>query len=556
LRPERELTAYLWLVALALLSGSRVYMLRDAYADDNVWLLAMYVSDSLGEFLATGFVELRRVPQGLFVYLHLLPYRYLEDPFVVWHTMALAVQVATPLVLYRLVRGLGGDSWLAVFVASAMIIVPLDHVLPYVCTLNYKLAGLLALGSLYLTDAAAREGRWGWRLPLAALLAGIAAHLLAEVAIGLEPARLLLLLNRFRRPQRPLGETLVPVLKWLAPFALLAAALVAYKLALKPYGVYAGMYATGLSHFLDLDAILQVIRLFALGLWRVLRRAASYTQPETAVIAIIVAAVALYLLFRLRADRLRGVRSPHGFLALLGIAIIAPQLFIFFYAGRVPKLGTDSTHAALMQPGYAMLLGALAHWTAVRVLSRRASFVAAAAALAALAGTGVYFSNLNLDLFKAASLRQEDFWHAFKRRFPALPENADFVIDAVPPPYGQRVETFFYFEDLRTYYELELALNRLYAPQAPTGERRHRAYPAADLSARVRAEGPALLSGKLVRRTHFGSDTLDASQMTYVYWRGGELLVNREIVEADSSVLYRTAASKAPPAWAAPRSDK
>jgi hypothetical protein len=534
-------------------------MLHDAYADDNCWLLAIRIGDSLSDFLASGWVELRRVPQGVFYYFYLLPYRHVGEPFAIWHTVSLATEIVTALILYKLARNLCGDAWLAMLVAGALIVVPLDHVVPYVSSANYRLGTLFGLASLYLTDEAARESKWGWRIPAALILAAVAEHVMTEAAIGLEPARLLLVWNRLHRPQRSL-DTTVRVVKWLTPFALIGLALVAYKLAFKPYGIYAGMYSTGFSNLLDRDAFQSAKRLFTLGLWRLLRYQASYAQLATIILAVLAAAMALTSLFAFRAgdSALRqngqGVpRSAHLFLVSLGVAILLPTLFIFFYGGRPPRLGTDSNHATIMQPGYALIAGAIVHWIAMRAyLHRRHYFIVVALGLAFVAGAGVFYNNLNLDLFKVASIRQDQFWSAFKKRFPAPPPRTDFVIDAEPPPYGAGLATFFQFEDIHSSYELELGLNRLYAPASLTGTRRYRVYPFEEMMADFRSKGDPMFQHKLVRTTHFGTDSLDFGEMTYVYWRGGPVLVNREILAEKPNVVYRELADKPPPAWAAP----
>jgi hypothetical protein len=547
-----ETAIALFLIALSLLGYARVFMLRDAYADDNCWLLAMYISDSLGAFLDSGFLELRRAPQGVFVFVHLLPYRLLENPYVVWHTLILAVQVASPIVLYRFVRHVSGDAWLAVFVAIVFVVAPLEHVVPYINTLNYRLAALLGIASLYLTDVAAREGRWGWRLPLAMVLGAFAEHMLIEAAIGFEPARALIVWNRLSRRGRSVRETLAPAIKWLAPFAAIGLALVAYKLLFKPYGIYEGMYSTRLSHFADREAISEMNRLLAFGLWRVLKNLGSYAQTTSIVLGMLAAGLAFLFILTLRpGPNVRRVRSSFALPLLLAATIIAPVLFIFFYAGRMPKLGTDSIHGVLIQPGYALLLGAIAYWFALGFYSLgRYGFLIPAFGLSLITGLGIYFSNLNLDLYNVATTRQQDFWSAFKKRFPTLPEHADFVIDVVPTRYSPRLESYFYFEDLYAYYDFEHILNRVYGSGRLTGSRRYRVYPMQDLKASYARKGPALFANKLVRWTHYGNDTLEFGSMTYVYYRGGEIFINREILKENPTVLYRDVANKPLPGWA------
>src|SRR5581483_9797714 len=516
------------------------------------------IGDGFRDFLASGWSELRRVPQGTFYYFYLLPFRYMQDPYALWHTVSLATEVGLALLLYKLVRNLCEDAWLAGFVACTMIAVPLDHVVPYVTSANYRLGTLAALASLYLTDTAAREGRWGWRLPAALLLAVIGEWVFTEAALGYEPARLLIVWNRFYRPGRPMREYIAPLAKWLALFALLGIGLVVYKLTFKPYGIYAGMYATGLSRLLDREALAGTERLFSLGLWRLLRHEQSFGHPESAVLGVLAGALTFCILLAFRrSPAAKGAvpapRSSRLFLFLLGVVMLLPVLFLFHYAGRPPRLGTDSNHATIMQPGYALLLGAGVHWIALRAASAaRVAFLALALALGWFAGSGVYYSNLNLDFFAVASARQQEFLGAFKKRFPSPPQHADFVIDAVPPRYSPRLETFFQFEDIHASYELELGLNRLYAPGALHGERRYRAYPIEEMTADYRAKGPAMFRSTFMRDSHYGKDALDFSQMTYVYWRGGRVLVNREILQENPRALYRELADKPPPSWAAP----
>jgi hypothetical protein len=345
-------------------------------------------------------------------------------------------------------------------------------------------------------------------------------------------------------------------MKWLMPFALVGLVLVVYKLLFKPYGVYAGMYTTSFAHFFDREAVLELIRLLSFGLWRLLKDVRSFGGPASVVLGLVAAALALVLLLRFRPPTVEANRahaaSPHTMPVLVGIAILVPVLFIFFYAGRHPKMGTDSAHATLLQPGYAMLLGATAHWVSSLAHSLgRAFFLAPALVLALATGIGVYFSNLNLDLFRVASLRQQEFWSAFQKRFPALPERADFVIDAAPQRYGPTLETFFHFEDIHASYELELGVNRAYQPGQMTGKRIYRVYPIEELMADYRSKGPAMFRNELTRWTHFGNDTLDFGNMTYVYYRGGELFINQEILKVHPTAVYREQADKPLPAWAA-----
>lgn len=553
----RDRAIPLILVVLSLSSYARLYIVQDVYADDNCWLLGMYMGNDLPGFLATGFLEMRREALGVFLYVFFLPFRLMENPHPLWNTTCLALQIASPLVLYQLVRNLSNDAWLAGFVAAAMIIFPLDHVVPYLSAINYRLGLLLGLISLLLTDNAARDGKWGWRLPLAMVLAVIAEYALMEAALGFEATRLLILWNRLGRPLRSWSSLAAVGARWWGPFAALALPLVIYKFFFKPYGIYESTYQRGFSYFFDRAVLEEAYRLLALGLWRIIRILHAHAHVATWALAIVVGFLAFLLLMRMRRTQANAASPNSSWLLLLfAVSILLPQLFIFLFAGRPPKLGTESTHAALMQPGYAVLVGGIAYlayrWA---VKHGRVLAFAASAALALFAGLGVYFNNLNLDLFIEASRRQSLFWQAFKERFPTLPPRADFVIDAVPSRYHRKFESFYELEDLHSSYELEFAINRLYSAGGSTGTRNYRVYPRDELMRDYRDSGAGLFSEerRIDRTTHYGFESLNAGNMTVVHYRDGRILVNREILQDYPNVVYRRWANKDVPDWVAKR---
>jgi hypothetical protein len=533
-------------------------MLRDVYADDNCWLFAVYLTNNLSEFLATGFTEMRREPLGVFLYVFFLPFRLLDNPYPVWHTVSLAIQVATPLILYRLLRDLCSDAWLAAFVASVLILVPLDHVVPYLSSINYRLGLLFGLSSLLLTDLAVRNSRWTWRLPLALLCTAFACYVFMEATIAFEAVRLLILWHRLRRKEQSVAELLRMATAWWGPFLLLCVPLVAYKLLFKPYGVYTGIYATGFSHFFDRGVLEEAYKPFVGWLWviilRMLRSNAHWTTVLLGVFAgILVLAATLRVTQEIRTTApARSTKFSLSMLVLFGFFILLPVVFIFFFAGRPPKLGTESTHATLMQPGYAALVGSIAYgaYRLALAFGRIGGFLASAV-LATFAGLGVYFTNLNLDLFREASNQQQQFWQAFKQRFPTLPPRADFVIDAIPIPYNPWIGSYYELEDLQSSYELEFALNVLYPPPDGSRVRRYRVYPFVELRADVRSSGAALFAKgrKINRATHYGPDSLFPDEMTVVHYRDGRVLVNREILQHHPEIVYRPWADKDLPDW-------
>jgi hypothetical protein len=555
--PPRERAIVAFLVALSLLSYARLYMLRDVYADDNCWVFGMYLSDGLREFLGTGFIELRREPFGIFLYLVLLPVKYFDDPYFIWHSANLIVQVLTPIALYRFAYALHPDRWLAALVAAALVIFPLNHAVPYLTAFSYRLALLLGLYSLYLTDTAAGEGRWGKRATVALIIALFVEYVLIEAAITLEAVRGLILWRRFVVGGQSVGRGFISAMRWEAPFALLSVPLVLYKLLFKPYGIYAGMYATGFSRLFDAVAVEETVRLFTLGQWRNLRWLAAHGHVATAVLALAAAgatAVFVALAARNTRDFERAAPSaPYGTYALVAAAILVPQLGIFFFAGRTPSLGIDSTHAILMQVGYAFVIGLVAHWVLRTALAvGRRTFLVFGVLLSVPALLGTYFNNLNLDLFGVASRQQAEFAKRFHERFPTLPERADFFVDAAPSPYHAAYPTFYHLEDLHATYELEFTINRLYQPPGPTLQRRYRVYPLEEMMADFKYSGTRLFDRAIVRSTHYGQDSLKPRELIVVRYREGRILVNREILEAHPKVVYRALADQPVPAWAAP----
>jgi hypothetical protein len=546
------------LVALVLLSYARIYGLRDSYGDDNCWLLSIYIGDSLQDFLDSGFGEMRREGLGMLLYAFFLPFRHFENPYPLWYSVILAVQVAIPLVWYALVRNLSGDRWLAAFAATALIVFPLDHTLPYLTAFVYRAGLLLGLSSLYLTEVAARRGSPGWQLPAAWLLAVFTGGFVTEAIVAFEPARLLLLWHRLHGNKPALRAALRDVTRWWAPFAIAAALFAVHKMILKPYGMYSGMYAIGWAHFLDTEALYETLTLFALGGWRSLRTLGAYSQPLTPILGCIAAVIALVWLGRMKGGGPRRAPSETGatpvlIVGLLGFGLLLPELLLFYLAGRLPKLGFDSTHAALMQPGFAALAGLVAYLAARCALSwGRATFWSVNVMLAASVGLGIYFNNLNLDMFAAATSQENRFWQAFQRRFPALPPRAEFLIDAAPTPYTANTHSYYAWEDLNNAFDLELRLNRLYPPAAhERPARRYRVYDVEEMRKDLSHKGePLFAGGKVYRLTHFGGgEFLDPSAMTVIRYRNGELLVNREIVQADASVPYRPWAEKPLPPW-------
>ena len=559
-----------FLIALSLLNCGRILAFRDVYWDDNLWLYTIRLSENIYEFLAMGFTQLRREPLGVFLYLFFMPHELGDTAFLIWHSISLGLQVATPLVLYYLIVNLcNGRRDIAAFVAISLIVLPLDQTLPHLSAINYRLGLLLGLISLYLTArAAAGERIDRIKIAGALLLAVFAEYILIEAIVALEPARMLVLWIARYRPQRLRAEVIKEVALTSTPFVLLTLPLIVYKILVKPYGVYAAMYPTGFVNLADWTAVREMMGLFMIGNWRMLLDYAAHGSWFSPVLGAIAGAILLFMMKRaLPADRRgktshvansrkstsKSVNDPAWTLPLLGFTILVPQTIFFGYAALLPKVGGGTTHAIFMQPGYAIIVGSGVFWLIRKCL-------AAAPVRPALANTlfatfvmvGTYFNNLNLDVYTAATARENAFWQAFIRRFPALSESADFLIDAAPLPYARKITTFFPAEDIFNPYDFERRLNDIYSSEEkPRNNRRYHVISGLRVAKYIRANGRQTLSRDIQANTQMGLVRIHPGDLIVVHYRNGELLVNREIVERYPTIEYRPWADKPPPELAA-----
>ena len=92
----------LFIAFLAILSFGRIWFLRDVVWDDNCWLLSVYSTKNLEGFLNTGYVELRRVLHGTFVYYFLKIHKNSDYVYLIWHSINIFIQIASPVFLYLL----------------------------------------------------------------------------------------------------------------------------------------------------------------------------------------------------------------------------------------------------------------------------------------------------------------------------------------------------------------------------------------------------------------------------------------------------------------------
>ncbi|HLD18832.1 MAG TPA: hypothetical protein VJB90_02380, partial [Candidatus Nanoarchaeia archaeon] len=239
------------------------------------------------------------------------------------------------------------------------------------------------------------------------------------------------------------------------------------------------------------------------------------------------------------AATLKENRHPAWDFILLGAIFLIPPILLLEFANREIGLGFNSSHFNQVQIGYAIIAGAFLYFFFTAFSNSELKVKGARLFISALIGAGVFFNNLNLDLYLNASQRQSRFWESFVARFPSLPENATFLMD---------VRDYYYFDtaDLDNSYDLELYLNLLYTKSDdPAQFRTYRVFTMEEFKlemARDSCDNPQ--QGIMRRITHFGEDVLNPCEFIVVHYRNNELLVNQEILAKYPDVSYRNWADK------------
>jgi hypothetical protein len=529
---------------IALLSSGRVWLLQDGIWDDNTWLFSIYSTSTLREFLDTGFSELRREPLGAFFYYFMSLHKTTGWFYPILHFTNLATQILCPITLYHLIKNLFCDRpRIAIFVALSLVTFPLNHTLPYISALNYRIGMTLSLLSLLSTERALTTERFkSLYLSLALLSAGLSQYVFLESTVAFEPARLLIIWLILSRSACPFPFSLVaPLLRWL-PFVLLTLPLVYHKLRYRPYGMYASGYPTDPLFFLNIRYVLNNL----LAIITVERRelAHAITLENAWAIALWLCATGiLFFVFRKMLSRNRSnepivhSRGLDAFKAvldqdrfasrnmiLLGITFFIPPALLFMYT-HLPFVGEQhNTHASLIQLGAACIFG-----TVFYLLYRLSSYLKrtflVGLSLALLLGEGVFDNNKYLDLYRHSWEEQSRFLNAFLDRFPGLPDRAIFLVD---------VQTSALFSDLRNPIDFEFPLNLLYATTpGPADFRRYLAITLEDY--RTLPPNQTVIA----RQTHWGTETLKTDEVIVVWYRNGELLINREILQRDPDIEYK-----------------
>lgn len=544
LRHNERILLYLLLLALA--AYGRVLFMRDIFWDDNCWLEAIYTSDNLSQFLNTGFVEMRRIPLGVLFYYFFNLHKLTDHALLLWEIFNVVVQIITPLLIYRLATNLAsGNRTVGVASAVFFIVVPLDHTLPYLSAINYRLGLLLSVLSLLFSEraVAAEKTRWGM-LVISFMLSLFTQYALTESAVALEPARALIFWYRLRARGLSWSKSIRHAARVSAIFIAGMIPLILYKILCRPFGMYEGLYKSDITGLFNWKEHARLAWITLRGLWFVLLKYSAFASITSVVLGIVVALLTFLLLRRKEMQPLgnapsekitwRCATKPLSFVLFFATTEILLQHAMFAIAGRPLALGRDSSHAALMQIGYAIIGGILILCLLSRIAYSPARREIAKVMLAGFIGLGVYFNNLNLDLYAQGSIRQASFWKAFTARFPSLPRDATIFFDTAD-------RFFFYTADIDNTYDLELYINLLYASNTDAASfRRYRAFSIDDDFQHVSQERPSdVIELKPISRvTHFGRDVLDPRSFIVVHYRDGELLVNDEILAKYPNVRY------------------
>lgn len=543
----------LLIALLAVLSYGRIFFLRDVFWDDNCWLLSGFSSGTLDQFLNTGFYEMRRAPLGIFFYYFFSLHKTTGQAYLIWHSINMIIQILTPVFLYFFLKNIFRDKrLLSFFIAASFVIFPLDNTLPYLSAINYRIAILLALISFYLTEKAfGRDNPWFLLIP-SLLISGLSYYVFMEAAIVFEPARLFVIGYILRKKGLDGKGLIKKSLKYFLPFFLLCIPLVLYKLTYKSYGIYGGKYKTDIFFFSRWKEHAKLIGIFLFYQWKVLSEYVKDVKIWTILISFLAAGIGFFAIKKLPhiiRDELSNsnMPAPHSvkgefkrvwhyvrIVFFVGIVFLAPAVLFMEFARLEIGPGFNSSHFTLLQIGYAIIMGCLIFSGYAVFINSYGRVRLLGLSLVLIIGAGIFFNNLNLDMYFNSWEKQTRFWKSFTKRFPSLPENAIFMMDARDPYYYDT-------PDLDNTYDLEYMLNLLYADSdKPEKFRRYRVLAVEEVDSDIWKHKCDQAGAEGIRRaTHYGKETLNPCEFVVVHYRNGELLVNREIKEKYPDIPYR-----------------
>lgn len=550
----------IFIVIIAILSYVRIFFLNGVFSDDHHFLMSVYTSNNIQDFLKTsGLMELRRVPQGIILYLMLILFKITDHAFFILHLVTVATQIITPIFLYLLVNKLFKNKLAAFMAGVSLIIYPIDTTIPIVTTLWYRFGLMFSVISFYLTQRALAEKIKWFYLAIALLLSGISHYFLVETTIALEPARLFMIGLIMHKRGLKTKKIVIGSLKFWLPFILLCIPVAVIKLLFKPCGIHAGFYTGDILFFLNWKLHLKYLIMLFGGNWVYSLQKIEYLSFWSVTAGLTALVIAYTALEKIIADKtgfedIRDFFKPFSnreksglmqidTIVIFGLVILVPVFAMYEIFANTP-LGTeyDTRHGCVMQFGHALIIGGLICGIIYKLFSlakgnnRYVLFF-----ISGVFGLGVFFNNLNLDRYFALWAQEKQFYRSFVQRLPALPKNSTFVFDIEPKmPLKDHVYAF---------YNAEYYLNMLYTKSQKPEEFREYKVPSLEWffvdQFKIDADRCSML-------TYWGREIYDARKVIVVRWKPGELLVNREIINKYPDIRYKYLADKDIPVIPAP----
>jgi len=537
------------IVFLSVASFVRVWTINGVMWDDNAWLMSIYGTHDLSGFLNTGFVEMRRVPLGIVLYPLFWLHKNTDMYFTVWHSLNMVTQIGAPLLLYATcMRLFSGQRLLAFLIAATLAVISLDQTLPYASAINYRIGLLLGITSFYFTVRSLQGVRPWTSLVISLITAFVGYTVFIEAVMMLEPGRFAVITYILHRQtgMKGMALTKAAILRWL-PFIFACVPFAVYKLLYKPFGWYGGIYHTNLLFWLNWQDNINLAAFLLLVQWVIFLGYISKVSGWSVAIGIFSVVVLIPLLrqmvyrssraLKVRAGRIRSTHPDNyrqlcKYALYIGLILMVPSFLLFQFVGRPVTWGIYSSHGTIGQFGYAIVLGALLFLLLQKAADKgEQRMIISCGGIAIFFAIGIFFNNLNLDLYQASHKQENAFWTAFVQRFPNLPAQATFLFDI-------KNDSLYHPQ---YYYDHELPLNLLYAEnRRPEEFRRYRVYTSYELYWLLNTnEVSRLRDARIARETLWGRDQLEPSGFIAVYYDQSGMLVNEEIIQRFPGTPYR-----------------
>jgi len=544
----------LLIVLAVILSYIRIFFLNQVFWDDFHFLQSVYSSSNIADFLKnSGFIELRRVPQGVFLYLVFSLFKVSNQAFVILHLIAIAVQIITPVLLYLLIMRLFRNKLAAFIIGLSLVVLPIDATVPVFTIFIYRFGLMFTVISFYLTQKAF-AGKFRWPYLISALLVSLVSnYFFVESAVVLEPARLFMFGLILYQNGYKMKEVISRSLGYGVWFVLICAPNILYKILYKPYGIHQGFYTADPLFFLKWKLHLKYLIMLTSGNLVYFMQGIEYFSSWSIMMGLI-SALTTYFLLKKRCSLGFGFRELDSFSILpyrtgksneaninliifFGLLLLVPVVLMYeMFADAPIDVGFETRHGCIMQFGNALIIGGLICAIIKKfffTLQYRNQYIAIS--IAALLGLGVFFNNLNLDRYFAFWRQQQQFYTGFMERFPALPENSTFIFDI-----QEKVPLKYHWY---AFYNVDCYINMLYAKsENPREFREHKVAEWGFLNEQHKID-----STKYAVLSYWGKDVFDTSKLIMVRWQAGELLVNREILDKYPNIAYKELADKDSP---------